>query len=190
MDGAGKLKLGDFGIARDTHQVDLTDVGLTVGTYAYMSPEQICADTNISDKTDLYALGCLLYEMITGYQPFDGSNFARIFDQHLKSEPPRIRDKVPDAPEELEAMIIQLMAKHPAQRPFNARLVQGFLQDLLEKRGDCAASERPVITSFNFARPAGLSPYARYSWGNLIGLVGIIGLILTLTFLLKYFVFD
>ena len=50
MAESGSLKLGDFGIARDTHQLDLTDVGLTVGTYAYMSPEQICADTSISDK--------------------------------------------------------------------------------------------------------------------------------------------
>ena len=190
MDESGNLKLGDFGIARDTHQVDLTDIGLTVGTYGYMSPEQICADTNISDKTDLYALGCLLYEMITGYQPFDGANFARIFDQHLNSDPPKIRDKVPDAPKELEAMIEQLMAKHPAQRPFNARYVQGFLQDLLEqKRGHPVQAIRKILGSSK-ARPSGLSPYGKHSWGTLIGLIAIIGLILAATFLLQHFIFE
>ena len=189
MDESGNLKLGDFGIARDTHQVDLTDVGLAVGTYAYMSPEQICADTNISDKTDLYALGCLLYEMVTGYQPYDGDNFARIFDQHLKSDPPRIRDTVPDTPEELEKLIVQLMAKHPAQRPFNARYVQGFLQDLLEQNGGGETSEKKRISALSRARPAGLSPYARHSWSTLITLVGLIGLILGATFLSRYFIF-
>ena len=189
MDESKNLKLGDFGIARDTHQVDLTDVGLAVGTYAYMSPEQICADTNISDKTDLYALGCLLYEMITGYQPYDGDNFARIFDQHLKSDPPRIRDRVPDAPEELEEMIVQLMAKHPAQRPFNARYVQGFLQDLLEQKGGEVAMNKKQMSALSRARPAGLSPYARHSWRTLITLVGLIGLILAAVFLSQYFIF-
>ena len=190
MNESGKLKLGDFGIARDTHQVDLTDVGLTVGTYAYMSPEQICADTNISDKTDLYALGCLLYEMITGYQPFNGANFARIFDQHLKSDPPRIRDTVPDAPVELEEIIVQLMAKHPAQRPFNARYVQGFLQNLLAQEGDGEATENNRLSTSSRARPAGISPYARHSWGTLIALVGLIGLILTIVFLAQYVIFK
>lgn len=189
MDESGNLKLGDFGIARDTHQVDLTDVGLAVGTYAYMSPEQICADTNISDKTDLYALGCLLYEMVTGYQPYDGDNFARIFDQHLKSDPPRIRDTVPNAPEELEELIVQLMAKYPAQRPFNARYVQGFLQDLLEQKGGEQTSEKKQISPQSRARPAGLSPYASHSWSTLIKLVGLIGLILAAIFLSQYFIF-
>jgi len=188
MDESGSLKLGDFGIARDTHQVDLTDVGLTVGTYAYMSPEQICADTNVSDKTDLYALGCLLYEMITGYPPFEGANFARIFDQHLNSDPPQIREKVPDCPEELEALIELLMAKHPAQRPFNARYVQGFLQELLEQKGEGPYPRTPVTPSSK-ARPSHLSRYGKHSWSTILGLLGVIGLILVLTLLLGHFVF-
>lgn len=190
MDETGNLKLGDFGIARDTHQVDLTDVGLAVGTYAYMSPEQICADTSISDKTDLYALGCLLYEMVTGYPPYDGSNFARIFDQHLNSDPPNIRDKVPECPEELEAMVIKLMAKHPAQRPFNARYVQGFLQDLLRQKGGRLPVGGFKGSPSNKARPSGLSPYGKYSWWTLIGLIGFIGLILVSVFFIRYFIFE
>ena len=190
MDESGNLKLGDFGIARDTHQVDLTDAGLTVGTYAYMSPEQICADTNVSDKTDLYALGCLLYEIVTGYQPFAGATFARILDQHLKSDPPRIRYTVPDAPEELEELILQLMAKHPAQRPFNARYVQGFLQNLLEQqKDDGGTTEQRQFSASGGARPAGISSYAGYSWGALIALVMLIGFIVTAVYLAQYVIF-
>ena len=56
----GELKLGDFGIARDTQEADITSAGLTVGTHAYMAPEQICADQPITGKADLYSLGCCL----------------------------------------------------------------------------------------------------------------------------------
>jgi serine/threonine protein kinase len=189
MAESGSLRLGDFGIARDTHQLDLTDVGLTVGTYAYMSPEQICADTSISDKTDLYALGCLLYEMTTGYPPFDGANFARIFDQHLNSDPPQLCEKVSDCPEELGALIIRLMAKHPAQRPFNARYVQGFLKDLLEQKSGRCTSQSQTSSALSKARPSGLSPYENHSWGTILGLLGLIGLILAATFFLRHFIF-
>ncbi|MEX0867321.1 MAG: serine/threonine-protein kinase, partial [Pirellulales bacterium] len=117
----GKLKLGDFGIARDTGSADLTDAGLTVGTYAYMAPEQITAEDPVSDKTDLYALGCLLFEMLTGRQPYLGANFAQIFNQHLQGAAPRVRSLVPECPASLDAMIRDLMEKDPEQRPFNAR---------------------------------------------------------------------
>lgn len=169
LDDSGKLKLGDFGIARDTHQADLTDTGLTVGTYAYMSPEQICADSTISDKADLYALGCLLYEMLTGHQPFEGPNFAKIFDQHLHHEPPRVRNSVPDCPGELEELIVQLMAKNPEERPFNARYVQGFLQHLLEHKGDSGSTA--FTSGGNYA---GLSRYANFSWAKIIALLAML----------------
>jgi serine/threonine protein kinase len=154
-----------------------------------MSPEQICADTSISDKTDLYALGCLLYEMTTGDPPFDGANFARIFDQHLNSDPPQLCEKVSDCPEELGALIVRLMAKHPAQRPFNARYVQGFLKDLLEQKGGRYTSRSQTSSALSKARPSGLSPYENHSWGTILGLLGLIGLILAATFFLRHFIF-
>ncbi|MCA9260566.1 MAG: serine/threonine protein kinase, partial [Planctomycetales bacterium] len=58
----GRIVLGDFGIAHDMHDTDITADGITVGTYAYMSPEQICADGEITGKADIYSLGCVLYE--------------------------------------------------------------------------------------------------------------------------------
>ncbi|WP_372721738.1 serine/threonine protein kinase [Novipirellula sp.] len=127
------VKLGDFGIARDLHDNDITTTGLTVGTHAYMSPEQITGDAMISGKTDLYALGCCLFEMLTGRKPFLGENFAQLFEQHLRSKPPRVRDLLPECPPELDEIIDQLLQKLPDDRPFNARSVQGVMLQLGEK---------------------------------------------------------
>ncbi len=127
----GQLILGDFGIARDTHDADISAEGITVGTYAYMSPEQICADEKLTGKADLYSLGCVLVEMLTGQPPFMGANFAQIWDQHLHQKPKPLRASGVDCPEWLEGLIMQLLAKNPEERPFNARAVQGLLNDQL-----------------------------------------------------------
>ncbi|MEM6980719.1 MAG: serine/threonine-protein kinase [Planctomycetota bacterium] len=107
------VKLGDFGIARDLHDASLTNQGLTVGTHAYMSPEQITGDAHISGKTDLYALGCCLFEMLTNRKVFLGENFAQLFDQHLRVHPPSIGQLVGDAPEELDQIVTECLAKDP-----------------------------------------------------------------------------
>lgn len=140
----GDLKLGDFGIARDTHSADITSDGLTVGTYAYMSPEQIVGDRQVSGKTDLYALGCLLFEMLTGRPPYQGDNFAQIFDQHLKKTPPRVRDFEPNCPAELDSLVSQLLSKSPDERPFNARTVQARLMQLLDRALDAEETDGDV----------------------------------------------
>lgn len=129
----GQVKLGDFGIARDLTNADLTADGLTVGTHAYMAPEQITGEQEISGKADLYSLGCCMFEMLTGQKPFRGEHFAQLFDQHLRSAPPHVRDFIPDCPEELDEVIQRLMAKNPLDRPFNARQVQGVMLELSER---------------------------------------------------------
>jgi serine/threonine protein kinase len=189
MDESKNLKLGDFGIARDTYQTDLTDVGLTVGTYAYMSPEQICAELDVSDRTDLYALGCLLYEMLTGFQPFEGANFAQIFDKHLHSDPPRVREAVPECPEELEEIIVQMMAKNAADRPFNARYIQGFLQNLLEQKGSGTPAPQSGSRRYGAVARPQLSRYGNFSWGLIMTLLFLVGLILAGILGLKNIVF-
>lgn len=138
---SGEVKLGDFGIARDNTASDLTDTGLTVGTHAYMAPEQITGESSISGKVDLYALGCCLFEMLVGRKVFDGENFAQLFEQHLRKSPPRVRQFVPDCPEELDQVIFELLAKSPDDRPFNARAVQAVMLQLDEK----ATSQEPSI---------------------------------------------
>ena len=128
------LKLDDFGIARDTHEADITSKGLTVGSYAYMSPEQITGKDSVTGHTDLYSLGAVMFELLTGRPPFVGDNFAQLFRQHLSTSPPPILDLAPDTPPELERLVLGLLAKRPEDRPFNARAVQGVLMGLLNQK--------------------------------------------------------
>lgn len=127
FDADGDLVLGDFGIARDTHSAEITDHGVTVGTYAYMAPEQIQADARMSFKADLYSLGCVMYEMLTGQPPFQGANFAQVWDQHLHREPLSLQEHGVDCPTWLSTLVMQLLEKDPEARPFSARNVEGYL---------------------------------------------------------------
>jgi serine/threonine protein kinase len=139
----GRIVLGDFGIARDVHDAEGTDSGKAVGTFAYMSPEQICAEGAITGKTDLYSLGCVAYEMLAGKPPFTGANFAQIWDQHLHAEPRALRAQGVDCPQWLEQLVMQLLEKNQHQRPFNARAVQGLIRDRLED--EFGADYAPLI---------------------------------------------
>lgn len=129
------VKLGDFGIARDTQSADITSQGLTVGTHAYMSPEQITGESAINGQADLYSLGCVLFELLTGHKPFQGTNFAVLFEQHLRVPAPRVTQFVPDCPAKLADIIAKLLEKEPNDRPFNARAVQGVMHELLASDG-------------------------------------------------------
>jgi serine/threonine protein kinase len=138
-----ELKLGDFGIARDLTNADLTSSGMTVGTHGYMAPEQITGDAGITGKADLYSLGCCLFEMLTGQSPFTGENFALLFEQHLRAIPRRVKSLVPDCPDELDSIVNQLLAKKPDDRPFNARQVQGVMIKLGDQSADQVGSVIP-----------------------------------------------
>ncbi len=186
LGAGGRLKLGDFGIARDTGSIDLTDLGMTVGTYAYMAPEQIRGGREVSDKTDLYALGCLLYEMVTGRQPFRGDNFAMIFDQHLHSPPPRASELAQDCPLAFEQMIVRLMSKEAELRPFNARYVQGALQNLLDSQP--AGEDEPAEDVLAFYRGAARNPppdARQVSWSVLAGILLLVAGAIGVAVLLK-----
>jgi serine/threonine protein kinase len=124
----GRIVLGDFGVAYDVHQADLSDPGTTVGTYAYMAPEQITADGKITGQSDVYSLGCVAYEMLTGKPPFAGANFAQIWDQHLHAIPRSLREAGVDCPDWLDHLVMRMLAKDPHKRPFNARAVQGAIR--------------------------------------------------------------
>jgi serine/threonine protein kinase len=170
----GGLVLGDFGIARDTHEADVTADGITVGTYAYMSPEQICADKDITGQADLYSLGCVIYEMLTGRPPFMGTNFAQIWDQHLHAEAKGLRDQGVDCPEWLEELVMKLLQKDPQQRPFNARAVQGLIKDhLIDEYGEDLSQLTQDLPPLEEVRSGD-----GIHWGRLvIGLLAIGGLI-------------
>jgi serine/threonine protein kinase len=156
--GEGFLKLCDFGIALDTGESDLTEVGLTVGTHRYMAPELIRGEV-ASPPTDLYALGCVLYRMLVGRPPFDGRNFAAIFEQHLHQVPESLQSQIGDAPEELDQLVQQLLAKECGERPLNARVVQGQLAEIY-----LAYRERyPLASSWDPQRSASSAPNELFS---------------------------
>ena len=114
----GRVKLLDFGIAQLTGQVDphLTAPSMTIGTAAYMSPEQ-AAGRRVDSATDLYALGCLIMTMFTGRPPFDGDQAVAVASNQINSMPPRLLSRRPDAPPALDALVARLLAKDPQDRP-------------------------------------------------------------------------
>jgi eukaryotic-like serine/threonine-protein kinase len=129
----GRLKLGDFGIARDTQATALTAAGRTVGTYAYMAPEQISGKPPVSRKTDLYALGCVMFEMLTGKPPFVAPTAAEMLFAHLEQEPPRITEQALDCPIWLENLVLKLLEKDPEERYYDALALQVALDEIGEK---------------------------------------------------------
>jgi eukaryotic-like serine/threonine-protein kinase len=129
----GLVKLGDFGIARDTQATALTAAGRTVGTYAYMAPEQISGKPPVSRKTDLYALGCVMFEMLTGKPPFNAPTAAEMLFAHLEEEPPQINSSVPDCPIWVDKLVGKLLEKDPEERYYDALALQVALDELVTK---------------------------------------------------------
>jgi hypothetical protein len=111
----GKVKIMDFGIARMESMAGLTQSGMFMGTPRYISPE-MAQGVGADIRSDLYALGLLFYEMLTGAPPFDAENPWAVLRQQIESEPPPLRQVRPDVPPWLEAIVIRAMAKDPARR--------------------------------------------------------------------------
>ncbi|MFI6113211.1 protein kinase [Kitasatospora sp. NPDC051164] len=125
----GTAKLCDFGIARlaDATHHTLTMTGVAIGTPAYMSPEQARGDTTLGAPSDLYSLGCLLHELVTGSIPFTGTGW-QILAQHLNDAPAPLSALRRGVPRELEQLVLELLDKNPDRRPTaadtRARLTQ------------------------------------------------------------------
>ncbi|MER5436254.1 serine/threonine-protein kinase [Streptomyces sp. NPDC002588] len=119
----GTVKICDFGIARLGHDVGftsrLTGTGIAMGTPHYMSPEQIGGD-EVDQRSDLYSLGCVLYELATGAPPFDLGDPWAILIGHRDTPPRPARDHRGDLPDYLDRIILDLLAKRPGQRPYDA----------------------------------------------------------------------
>jgi eukaryotic-like serine/threonine-protein kinase len=114
IDVEGNALVTDFGIAKAIDSATHTKTGTLVGTAAYMSPEQ-CYGLPATWASDLYSLGVVAYEMITGAPPFKGSSFA-VMQAHAVSPVPPMRDVRPDCPPELEAAVLRMLVKEPADR--------------------------------------------------------------------------
>ena len=122
----GTVKIGDFGLAVALDRSRLTMAGMMVGTASYMPPEQAVGG-EASRLSDLYALGCVLYEMVTGRPPFVGDDTVAVISQHLNTAPVEPSWHNPDCPPLLQALILQILEKDPAKRPSSAEDVRKTL---------------------------------------------------------------
>lgn len=129
----GTLKLMDFGIAKDLDVTQITATNSTVGTAAYMSPEQCRGAKEITSKSDLYSLGVVLYEFLTGKKPFHAESVMEMFVKHTKATPERPSRRVLDIPIWLDTVICQLMEKDPDKRPYSAAIVAKTLAEVRDK---------------------------------------------------------
>ena len=116
LDERNNCLLTDFGLARMTQGLDrLTSVGAVMGTPTYMSPEQ-ASGAPLDGRSDIYSLGIILYEMITGRVPFYADTPVALGIKHIQEPPPLARRVVPDLPESVELVLIKVLAKDPADR--------------------------------------------------------------------------
>ncbi len=148
--GAGRVMVTDFGIARaitDGADARLTATGMAIGTPAYMSPEQSMGDREIDGRSDLYSLGVVGYQMLTGDLPFEAQSTPALLVMHLSERPEPVGERCPDAPPDLDRAVMLLLEKEPANRFPNA----GALVTALET-GEVPAL--PEATSLPVATPA------------------------------------
>jgi serine/threonine-protein kinase len=127
---SGQVKLGDFGLVLLMAEVRLTEVGKTMGSLPYMSPEQIRGKPPQNQQTDLYALGCSLFEMLTARTPFNGESAGELMQQHLHMRPPRVSNFALDCPAQLADLVDELLSKEQDSRPPSAQEVARRLQDI------------------------------------------------------------
>lgn len=141
---AGAVKVLDFGVAAilRTDITRITATGTPVGTSQYMSPEQVQA-AKITPHSDLYALGCVLHELVSGHPLFSGDSGFQLMRQHVDEEPVPLGELRPDTPEALEKLTLDLLQKAPEDRPADAYEVYERLLPFLPTPGsEPAPSER------------------------------------------------
>ena len=129
----GVLKLTDFGIAKDLDGTLLTGANCAIGTAAYMSPEQCRGESTITGKSDLYSLGVVLFELLTGKRPFRGNNAVELFLHHVQTKPERPSRINFEIPKFLDTLILHLLEKDPDDRPPSASVVAKILEEIRVK---------------------------------------------------------
>jgi hypothetical protein len=158
----------DFGLAilADTESHRLTTNGLVLGTPAFMSPEQACGEP-IDHRSDLFALGLIMYEMLAGKHPFDGTA-ASIARQNLAADPPPLRKRAPtvDVPAALEAIVFRLLAKQPAERFQSAAELIDALDQLFAAPAARSGSASPSV-------PGAAPRHRRWPWMTAAALLGV-----------------
>ncbi len=135
------IKLIDFGISKfsgDSGRSQLTKTGSAMGTPAYMSPEQARGDKSLDSRTDIYSMGVVLYEVLTGALPFSGEHYNELLINVLTASPRPPREAFPGFPADAERLVMRALSKDPAERPQNAT---EFLDELKQTSGFGARQE-------------------------------------------------
>jgi serine/threonine-protein kinase len=160
--------VADFGIARAISAAGgerLTETGVAVGTPEYMSPEQAGGGRALDGRSDLYALGCVLHEMLAGQPPFTGPTVESVVHQHLSADPPDVTSMRRAVPEEIVRLLRRALGKAPADRPASGA---ALAQALREAVAPSPASRRGVpLWAWRWQRKAAL----------VIGVVAVLGLL-------------
>jgi serine/threonine protein kinase len=126
LDERGAAALTDFGLARAIAETVLTRTGAVVGTVDYLAPELIRGEEP-SHSSDIYALGCLVYECLSGAPPFADKPYVEALVAHVKDQPPDVREFVPELSEGVAWAVLRALAKDPRQRPSTANEYARFL---------------------------------------------------------------
>ncbi|MDQ3590462.1 MAG: protein kinase, partial [Actinomycetota bacterium] len=115
LSASGEPKVADFGIARAASSKTMTETNLILGTAAYMSPEQVKGEP-VGPASDLYSLGVVLYEMLTGRRPYEAEDPIATAMKHINDPAPHPREANPAVPEDVDALVVRLLAKAPEDR--------------------------------------------------------------------------
>ncbi|WP_203332592.1 Stk1 family PASTA domain-containing Ser/Thr kinase [Planococcus beigongshangi] len=154
MDEEGNVKISDFGIAMALSATSYTQTNSVLGTVHYLSPEQ-ARGGNATKKSDIYSLGIVMYELLTGRLPFSGESAVSIALKHLQTETPSLRDIVPSIPQSLENVVLKATAKNPQHRYQSADEMDEDLSTvLLPERLDEPKFMVPIDMDATRAMPA------------------------------------
>src|SRR5688572_17731971 len=147
-DGSDLVKVLDFGIAKSRQDSRLTGQGELFGTPQYMAPERIMGK-DTGGSSDIYALGVVFFEMLTGELPFNAPDVATFFVKHMEEPPPPVRSLNSRVPPALDDLVRRMLAKTPAERPVDAHRIHQDLLDMLKEREGIAppSAEAELATS-------------------------------------------
>ncbi len=155
----GRALLADFGLARGAGQpTHLTTIGLAIGTPGYMAPEQVMGH-DVDRRADIYAMGALTFEMLTGRLPYVGANRMEVAYSTVNTPVPSAVGLNPNLPDELDQLLMRVLAKDPNQRPQTVRELLALMAKLPQRRPSAAATVPPVPA----VAPAPVGPAAAAS---------------------------
>ena len=177
----GAAVVTDFGIAKaisaartESHDTTITQAGSGVGTPAYMAPEQAAGDPSLDHRADVYAFGCLAYELLAGETPFHGRPLHQLLTAHFSETAPSVTSKRADTPAALAALVARCLEKNPADRPpSGAALLEGLETSATPTQPTSFRAPRRALVIGGAGTAAalliGVAAYAAFSGGSVAG---------------------